>query len=101
MSRGKTLHIGVDEDLPEINLDHLRRLTDDTGMLQHATFTVPNREHGYCVDDNARALIAAMMAQKLAPGDKSLYELCIRYLSFILFGQYFLAYKWGLFPVFF
>ncbi len=81
--KAKTLRIGVDEDLPEINLDHLRRLTDDTGMLQHATFTVPNRIDGYCIDDNARSLIATMMAQVLTPEDKSLYDLCIRYLSFI------------------
>jgi glycosyltransferase involved in cell wall biosynthesis len=81
--RARTLRIGVDEDLPEINLDHFRRLTDDTGILQHATFTVPNRIDGYCLDDNARALIVAMMAQVLMPEDKSLYELCIRYLSFI------------------
>jgi hypothetical protein len=71
------------DELPEISLDHLRRLTDDTGMYQHATFTVPNRMHGYCIDDNARALVAVMMAQELLPKDNSLYELCIRYLSFM------------------
>ena len=81
--RTETAQIGTFDDLPEINLDHLRRLTDDTGILQHATFTVPNRLHGYCIDDNTRALIAVMMAQKLMPNDKSLYELCILYLSFV------------------
>jgi hypothetical protein len=45
--------------LPEIKLDHLLRLTDETGILQHATQFVPNRSHGYCTDDNARALIVA------------------------------------------
>ena len=39
--------------LPELRLDHLLRLTDDTGIIQHATFSVPARESGYCVDDNA------------------------------------------------
>ena len=43
--------------LPDIKLDHLYCLSDDTGILQHATFTTPNRSEGYCVDDNARALL--------------------------------------------
>ncbi|MDD9304885.1 MAG: glycosyltransferase [Desulfobacter sp.] len=40
-------------DLPEIKLDHLKSMTDNTGMLQHADHTIPNRLHGYCADDNA------------------------------------------------
>ena len=44
-------------DLPELNLEHLRCMTDDTGMLQHAAFSVPRYEDGYCLDDNARALL--------------------------------------------
>ncbi len=51
-------------DLPEINLGHLQALTDETGIFQHATYTLPNREHGYCTDDNARALIVATMGRK-------------------------------------
>ena len=42
------------DKLPALNLDHLHRLTDDTGMLQHATFAVPNYAEGYTTDDNAR-----------------------------------------------
>ena len=49
--------------LPELRLDHLLRLTDDTGIIQHATFSVPSRASGYCVDDNARALIVALHAE--------------------------------------
>lgn len=45
------------EELPEVNLRHLRRLTDDTGLLQHAIYSTPDREHGYCSDDNGRALV--------------------------------------------
>ncbi len=45
-------------EVPEPALDHLIRLTDDTGLFQHAKFTVPNRAHGYCTDDNARGAIA-------------------------------------------
>jgi glycosyltransferase involved in cell wall biosynthesis len=51
--------------LPIWRLDHLMRLTDDTGMLQHAVYTLPNYEHGYCTDDNARALILTMLLEEL------------------------------------
>ena len=45
------------DQLPELKLEHVNALTDDTGMLQHAIFTIPNRVEGYTTDDNARALI--------------------------------------------
>ena len=51
--------------LPELRLDHLLRMTDDTGIIQHATYSVPARRTGYCVDDNARALIVAVHADRL------------------------------------
>ena len=69
--------------LPEIKLDHLRRMTDGTGMLQHAKYTVADRSHGYCVDDNARALIVAVTAQDLQPLDSSPGDLAGVYLSFL------------------
>ena len=69
--------------LPEIKLNHLRRLTDNTGILQHAKYTVPDRSHGYCVDDNARALIVAVMLQDLQPRDSALNDLAAIYLSFL------------------
>lgn len=69
--------------LPEIKFDHLICMTDGVGMLQHAKFTVPNREHGYCVDDNARALIVAVTAQDFQPRDASLNGLACVYLSFL------------------
>ena len=71
------------QPLPEIKLDHLLRMTDGVGMLQHSRFTVPDRKHGYCVDDNARALIVAVTAQNFKPLDASLNELASVYLSFI------------------
>ena len=46
-------------ELPPLKLDHLRRMTDDTGMFQHAIFTVPNYREGYTIDDNARALMVS------------------------------------------
>jgi len=72
-----------EQRLPQINLNHLRHMTDDTGMLQHAKFTVPNRAHGYCVDDNARALIVAARAHDLDRKDTALTELSSIYLSFL------------------
>jgi len=49
------------ESVPEVKLSHLRTLTDETGILQHATYCIPDRNHGYCTDDNARALAATLM----------------------------------------
>ncbi len=72
-----------EQRLPQINLKHLRLMTDDTGMLQHAKFTVPNRAHGYCVDDNARALIVVTRAHDRNPTDASLADLSSIYLSFL------------------
>jgi glycosyltransferase involved in cell wall biosynthesis len=53
------------DQLPELNLNHLGALTDDTGIMQHAIFTIPNRGEGYTTDDNARALIFAVMLERL------------------------------------
>ena len=70
-------------ELPQPNLDHLRLLTDDVGILQHAKFNVPDRSHGYCTDDNARALIAMLLAQDLVSNGKELSDLAYKYLSFM------------------
>ena len=70
-------------ELPRPNLRHLNLMTDDVGMLQHAKFVVPDRSHGYCTDDNARALIAALMAQDLVPDDSALVDLACRYVGFL------------------
>ncbi|NUN92217.1 MAG: glycosyltransferase [Verrucomicrobiae bacterium] len=53
------------EELPRIKLDYLDLLTDSTGVLQHANFTVPNFAHGYCTDDNARALVLMVLLEEL------------------------------------
>ena len=45
--------------IPEMRIGHFLSLCDSTGMLQHAVHSVPDRAHGYCVDDNARALLFA------------------------------------------
>jgi len=67
---------------PEIKLDYLRLLTDDTGIIQHATFATPDRSHGYCTDDNARALIVTIINYKLFQ-EKDVLCLLQIYLSFL------------------
>jgi len=57
-------HKSLDQ-LPELKLNHLNQMTDDTGMLQHAIFTIPNRREGYTTDDNARALILAVLLEHM------------------------------------
>ena len=48
---------------PEPPFEHLLRLSDDTGLFEHARGAVPRREHGYCVDDVARGLVVAARQQ--------------------------------------
>lgn len=72
--------------LPELRLDHLLRLTDDTGIIQHATYSVPARRSGYCVDDNARALIVALQADRLNSSSDT-RRLVSSYLGFLHFAQ--------------
>jgi glycosyltransferase involved in cell wall biosynthesis len=73
-------------EVPEPSLDHLKKLTDDTGLFQHAKFTIPNREYGYCTDDNARGVLA--MAKYYAQySEPQALELLDRFLSFIIYAQ--------------
>jgi len=73
-------------EVPEPSLAHLRKLTDDTGLYQHAQFTIPVREHGYCTDDNARAVIA-MTKYYAQYSEPEALKLFYTYLSFILHSQ--------------
>lgn len=72
--------------LPPFSLAHLKRLTDDTGIIQHAKFGIPNLKEGYCLDDNARALLMVCMAYKQKKNTYAL-ELMPVYLSYIHFMQ--------------
>lgn len=69
--------------LPDINLNHLLNLTDSTGILQHATYNIPNRKEGYTTDDNARALLVAILNRNMFQDHASINLINI-YLSFIL-----------------
>jgi glycosyltransferase involved in cell wall biosynthesis len=68
---------------PELNLDHLYRMTDSTGMFQHANLTAPNRSEGYCTDDNARALILAVLLGQLEEAPKRVRALATTYAAFL------------------
>ncbi len=70
--------------LPEIKFDHVFRLTDEFGILQHATYDKPHRRWGYSTDDNARALQVAVKHFELT-GNESLLPLIETYLDFIKF----------------
>lgn len=69
--------------LPDLRLDYLFRLSDSTGILQHANFTVPRYAEGYCTDDNARALLLTLMLQNAGHDGLDIWNLSVRYLAFI------------------
>jgi glycosyltransferase involved in cell wall biosynthesis len=74
-------------DLPELNLEHLRAMTDDTGLIQHATFDVPRYQEGYCLDDNARALLLmTLLEESGAARPKQSRNVGARYLAFVSFA---------------
>jgi len=73
-------------EVPEPSLDYLKKLTDSTGLFQHAKLTIPNRDHGYTTDDNARAVIAMTNYHSQYPQSDAL-KLLDTYLSFVLHSQ--------------
>lgn len=77
----------MSEVLPEVRLQHLKRLTDDTGILQHARFAVPNYREGHTTDDNARALVLTAFLDELGetPADE-VEDLATRYLAFLAYA---------------
>lgn len=72
--------------LPPFSLVHIKRLTDDTGIIQHAKFGIPNLKEGYCLDDNARALLMVCMSFKQKKDPLALEFMPI-YLSYIHYMQ--------------
>lgn len=74
------------ERIPGFRLDRLKRLTDDTGVIQHALYTLPNAHHGYSIDDQARALIVALKHYNLSGRWESL-DLASTYLRFLNYAQ--------------
>ncbi len=77
----------IDPDaMPSFSMAHIQRLTDDTGIVQHAKYGIPNLKEGYCLDDNARALIMAILAYQQTKSKVAL-ELLPIYLSYIQYMQ--------------
>ncbi len=73
--------------LPPLKLDHLFKMSDATGMLQHAIYNVPNYAEGYCTDDNARAFIFTILLEELGgKGAQDVANLSTRYLSFLSYA---------------
>ncbi|OGC91594.1 MAG: glycosyl transferase family 1 [candidate division Zixibacteria bacterium RBG_16_53_22] len=70
--------------LPPLRTDHLHHMTDETGILQHAIFTIPNYIEGYTTDDNARALMVSALLEAI--GNEEAPELASRYLAFIWYA---------------
>ena len=71
-------------ELPEISLEHLHLMSDQTGLLQHAVFTVPRYEDGYSLDDNARALLLTALIEDAGTEDaKAVRTLATRYMAFV------------------
>ena len=76
----------MNQAVAEFNSAHIFRLTDDTGMFQHTLYNVPDLSRGYTTDDNARALIMAIMLYEKTGRQENL-DLVYRYLAFIMHAQ--------------
>ncbi len=72
--------------IPEVNLNYLKWLTDDTGIFQHTIYGVPDRRHGYCTDDVSRALIVATKHFKMYQ-EPEVLSLARTYMGFMLHAQ--------------
>jgi glycosyltransferase involved in cell wall biosynthesis len=77
--------LNATDNLPVLNTAHMLRMTDDTGMLQHAIYSVPNTREGYTTDDNARALIVSTLLDEYPAhaGRTDYPNLSHRYLAFL------------------
>jgi glycosyltransferase involved in cell wall biosynthesis len=73
-------------ELPDLRLDHLQRMSDSTGIFQHAIYSLPDFHHGYCTDDNARALIITVLLEELELEGRDLRRLAETYASFMQYA---------------
>lgn len=74
------------DEMPKFSWKHIDRMTNQVGILQHATYSIPNYREGYCLDDNARALLVTLLAQRDF-ADKKLDRRISTYLSYIYYHQ--------------
>jgi glycosyltransferase involved in cell wall biosynthesis len=73
-------------ELPDLRLDHMTRMSDSTGIYQHAVYSLPDFHHGYCTDDNARALITTVLLEVLEMEGPQLHRLAETYASFMQYA---------------
>jgi hypothetical protein len=66
-----------------IVLEHLTRLTDATGLFEHASYTIPDFAEGYCTDDNARALLLTVLLEELGLDSPEVFRLASTYAAFV------------------
>lgn len=69
--------------LPQMHLTHLEHMSDSSGILQHAIYTIPDRHHGYCTDDNARALLLTVLIEDMGKDSPRVHSLASRYAAFL------------------
>ncbi len=69
--------------LPQMHLEHLQHMSDSTGIVQHAIYSIPDHSHGYCTDDNARALILTVLIEELGKDSPEVHALASRYAAFL------------------
>src|SRR4051812_14478471 len=72
--------------LPELRLQHLWQMTDSTGVIQHATYSIPNFHEGYCLDDNARALVLTVLLEELGDDSREINRAATTYAAFLNFA---------------
>lgn len=84
--KSSTAIIPDKRSLPPFDMTHIRRLTDSTGLIQHAKYGIPNYKEGYCLDDNSRGLLLMLMAYQQCKSEDAL-ELFPKYLSYIHYMQ--------------
>jgi len=70
-------------ELPVMNLRHLWRMTDSTGLYQHANFSIPNFSEGHCTDDNARLFILAVLLEELGEDPENMRTLATTSAAFL------------------
>ena len=69
--------------LPQMHLEHLQHLSDSTGIVQHAIYSIPDHIHGYCTDDNARALMLTALIEDIGKDSPQVHALATRYAAFL------------------
>ncbi|MFO0904980.1 MAG: glycosyltransferase family 4 protein [Pirellulales bacterium] len=75
-------------DLPRVNLEHLLRMTDSTGIRQHACYSIANNHEGYCTDDNARAFVLTVLLEELGVDSPELHQAASTYAAFLNYAYH-------------